>query len=1025
MGPHAQPSTRLHGREPQLAQIQDAIRAVATSRRSRVLLTEAPVGAGKTRLLREAVAMARTEGFAVGGSEAGPAASRPSGETPATGWFAPDSGVPGQDSGSLPVRVSFAIEAARAGLRNDSEHPTVVVLDDLDVVSLPVLDKLCDLVVARGGRPILWLLAFTRNRDSATGLAGTAPDPSLPTSESAKAAHERLRGRIAAEQLTALEPLNGEALAQLVADDAGGAPDEALLGLAESVNATPRAVRELVRGLVEDGDIQVFEGTARLAVATADRTSTGAGLPAPVPARFSALIHQELRNLSDPTVKALRLAAILGSPFSPEDLSAMLSEGPVGLLVAVDEAVAHGLLVCGEHDLAFSSEPIWRVLLDSVPLPVCALLRRQVAESLLSRPDGTERAALQLIHVAQPGDTETLRTIAEGARRMVTGDPSTAAALAVHCMGLVSVEHPDRTRLARTGVEAYTRAGELDRAIALARAAIEEAELLPARCSEALTADLVALRASMSTALLLLGDTGPARAAAAGALEGCGQHDAVVTYLAAGYLTGHSSVAQQTWRILSSPEDYEAPVLVGAMTFYAFGQWRQGQVREAVRTLTDACALDCGDQGAPILDPNWFLALALTRTDEFELAEAVIQRCERTTPAGDGTLAAGVPAVLRASLRLAQGRLGEAAQAAQSVVADHGTQVPMLAPQAWLVLAAVALRTGELAQAEEHLRTLADSYPQDASSPWWSTRLMLAAQLAEAREDSRSAADMLAEIAKHPEPLRELVLEDSTAAAFCVRIARAADRPELARTVLAATERLSCTNADVAAVVAASVHARALAAEDRAALAEAAELHRNPWARAAAAEDLACLLLERSRSTADEDRAAQEPGAQAAGAFEEAGDHRPTGRDEDHGAGEKSAEEAAIGELDRAMAAYAALGSERDAARVRARLRSLGVRRRHWTHVKRPVSGWESLTKTERKVAELVAEGLTNRQAARHLFVSPHTVGFHLRQIYRKLGIQSRTALVRSRAEQEPRTEAAPPRKVIASASAAVPTSRG
>jgi DNA-binding CsgD family transcriptional regulator len=48
-------------------------------------------------------------------------------------------------------------------------------------------------------------------------------------------------------------------------------------------------------------------------------------------------------------------------------------------------------------------------------------------------------------------------------------------------------------------------------------------------------------------------------------------------------------------------------------------------------------------------------------------------------------------------------------------------------------------------------------------------------------------------------------------------------------------------------------------------------------------------------------------------------------------------------------------------------------------------------------VAELVAGGLTNRQAARHLFISPHTVGFHLRQIYRKLGIRSRTALVQFR----------------------------
>jgi DNA-binding CsgD family transcriptional regulator len=80
---------------------------------------------------------------------------------------------------------------------------------------------------------------------------------------------------------------------------------------------------------------------------------------------------------------------------------------------------------------------------------------------------------------------------------------------------------------------------------------------------------------------------------------------------------------------------------------------------------------------------------------------------------------------------------------------------------------------------------------------------------------------------------------------------------------------------------------------------------------------------------------------------------------------------------------------------VRSRLRQLGIRRRHWHHVPRPATGWGSLTGTEEKVARLVAHGLTNRQVAGELFVSPHTVGFHLRQIYRKLAIQSRVDLAR------------------------------
>ncbi|MGZ0153602.1 LuxR C-terminal-related transcriptional regulator [Kribbella sp. WER1] len=53
------------------------------------------------------------------------------------------------------------------------------------------------------------------------------------------------------------------------------------------------------------------------------------------------------------------------------------------------------------------------------------------------------------------------------------------------------------------------------------------------------------------------------------------------------------------------------------------------------------------------------------------------------------------------------------------------------------------------------------------------------------------------------------------------------------------------------------------------------------------------------------------------------------------------------------------------------------------------------LTDTERSVAELVAAGLTNRETAARLFISPHTVDYHLRHIFRKLDIASRVQLAR------------------------------
>jgi len=65
---------------------------------------------------------------------------------------------------------------------------------------------------------------------------------------------------------------------------------------------------------------------------------------------------------------------------------------------------------------------------------------------------------------------------------------------------------------------------------------------------------------------------------------------------------------------------------------------------------------------------------------------------------------------------------------------------------------------------------------------------------------------------------------------------------------------------------------------------------------------------------------------------------------------------------------------------------------------KRPPTGWASLTPTERRVVQLVSEGLANTDIATRLFVSPRTVQSHLTHVYTKLGLTSRVQLAQEAA---------------------------
>jgi DNA-binding CsgD family transcriptional regulator len=195
---------------------------------------------------------------------------------------------------------------------------------------------------------------------------------------------------------------------------------------------------------------------------------------------------------------------------------------------------------------------------------------------------------------------------------------------------------------------------------------------------------------------------------------------------------------------------------------------------------------------------------------------------------------------------------------------------------------------------------------------------------------------------------------DVTDEPHLVRIALACGDLQLAAETVAVAERRAQHSPNVGSVRAAAAHARGLLDDDTAQLAKAAELFHGerPLALASALEDL---------GTAQVRQQSREPGVEALG---------------------------------RALVLYSDAGASWDARRVRGRLRAQGVRRR-LVATERPEQGWAALTESELAVTRLVAEGLTNREAAERLFVSPHTVNSHLRHAFTKLGVNSRVELTR------------------------------
>jgi len=100
---------------------------------------------------------------------------------------------------------------------------------------------------------------------------------------------------------------------------------------------------------------------------------------------------------------------------------------------------------------------------------------------------------------------------------------------------------------------------------------------------------------------------------------------------------------------------------------------------------------------------------------------------------------------------------------------------------------------------------------------------------------------------------------------------------------------------------------------------------------------------------------------------------------------------------------FTAMGAGAFAERARIELLATGERARQ-----RTAQTGTDLTPQEAQIARLVSQGQSNRDIAGQLFLSPSTVDYHLRKVYRKLGVASRTQLPRTMADDRFEPEVSP-----------------
>jgi DNA-binding CsgD family transcriptional regulator len=733
-----------------------------------------------------------------------------------------------------------------------------------------------------------------------------------------------------------LAPFDHDTVVALLTDTFGAPPDPGLLTLAAGAAGNPSLLAELVAGLREDSTVRVAGGQA---VLTSGR----------LPMRMRHVARSRLDRLSEQARNLIVTAALLGPSFRLEDAAEMLGGTPAMLLPAVDETMAAGIMTAVGDAFSFRHQLLRRAVGAAIPQPGRTALHRQYGQLLLNRGESATLAADHLLQAARSGSPAALADLDVATVRALPTAPRAAADLAVRALELTSPGTPDALSRAVTAAEALAAAGRLDEAGRIATDALSRP--LPPQAE-------ARLRCVLSSVLCFRGRARDAAAEARMVLAQPGLPDdlrdqAICAHLQAlaglqGELAG-SLIAP----VLADPDQFDGHAVVAALVTRAVTSWAKGDVGAGLELLRDAVRRETGiSPDARHAQPLLALAAALVDLRQLDQAEELLRAADSAL---HGIPAQAALSILRARIDLANGRLAEATALAQDGLAVAETLgADGYCAAAHCVLGMIALRGGDVAAAALHAADNSVPGPHSAELYARAEVTMVQAQVSEVSDGPDVAMRHIRHVGADLETHQGLLLGDPATAPWLTRTALAAGHEELAASVARAAAALAADNPGYRALDAAAAHSVGLAKQDDACLAEAAEQHPDPWARASAAEDLGVSWARQG----DSDQAIRQFAAAAQG--------------------------------------YQDVGAAMDMARVRRRLRKLGVRRRHWTRsADKPIVGWESLTDAEHNAAELVAEGLSNREVAGRMYVSVHTVAFYLSQIFRKLEIGSRVELTR------------------------------